>query len=244
MMKINNFCITPTIVLLMTTYAATAQVNISVDQNIRYQVIDGFGATTNPLVYGTNDYIAAYRDSATKLLYRDVKLNMGNISNGAFEAPTGSGGPSANDNDDPFIEDPTGFDWLYVQNQKTKIIDLGLPYGFNDWFPEPKITTKWDWPGKWLRELKAIDYDLYIDECAEHVVASLKYFRDSLGIVQPYVMPFNEALTGNRELYGGSFEEVKEILIAIGQRMESEGFGTTKLLIGNEETTSVVSNVL
>jgi len=232
------------LVFFLTASIATAQVNISVDRNIRYQVIDGFGATTSPLVYGTNDFIAAYRDSATKLLYRDVKLNMGNISCGTFESPTGSTGPSVNDNDDPFRENPGGFNWQYVQNQKTKIIDRGSPYGFNDWFPEPKITTRWDWPGKWLRELKAQDYDTYVNECAEHVVAALKYFRDSLGIVQSYVMPFNEALSGNRELAGGTFHEVRDILIAIGRRMEQEGFRNTKFLVGNEETTTASYNLL
>jgi Secretion system C-terminal sorting domain len=243
-MKIEFFFITQTVVLLLVTSVTTAQVNISVDQNTCYQVIDGFGATTSPLVYGTNDYITAYRDSATKLLYRDVKLNMGNISCGTFEAPTGSGGPSANDNSDPFIEDQNGFDWQYVENQKTKIIDYGSPYGFNDWYLEPKISTRWDWTGEWLRDLKAIDYNLYIDECAEHVVAALKFFRDSLGIVQPYVMPFNEALSGNGELDNGTYQEVKDILIAVGQRMELEGFGSTKLQIGNEERPDFSYNLL
>jgi O-glycosyl hydrolase len=243
-MKTKFFYAAILIFLLAAIETLNAQVNISVNQNIRYQVIDGFGATTLPLVHGTKDYIAPYRDSAIAMLYRDVKLNMGNLSCGTFEAPTGSGGPSANDNDNPYIANPKGFDWQYVINQKKKIIDKGSPYGFNDWYPEPKITTRWDWSGKWLRDLKSIDYNTYIAECAEHIVEALKYFRDSLGIVRPYVMPFNEALSGNKELYNGTYREIKDILIAIGQRMNMEGFTNTKLLIGNEETTAENYNLL
>ena len=230
--------------LLGANATSNAQINISVNQNIQYQVIDGFGATTLPLVYGTNDYIAPYRDSATAVLYRDVKLNMGNVSCGAFESPTGSGGPSANDNNDPYIANPSGYDWQYVINQKTKMIDKGSPYGFTDWYPEPKISTKWDWQGKWLRDLKAVNYNAYILECAEHIVEALKYFRDTLGITQSYVMPFNEALSGNTELDNGSYQEVKDILIAVVQRMDMEGFSNTKLLIGNEESTNLSYNLL
>src|SRR6185369_10614403 len=86
------------------TGAATAHAaNIRVDAGTRHQTMEGFGATTIPLVYDTKDNVpAALRSQAIAAAYRDVHLNMGNLGAEPFESPPGNLYAPANDDADPF----------------------------------------------------------------------------------------------------------------------------------------------
>ena len=210
-------------------------VNVTINADSTRQTIEGFGATTLPLVYGYQDNLGSNRPAALAKAYNEVKLTMGNISAGSAEMDSSFVfGTSTNDDNDPFHYDWSGFNFLYSKNDLKYLINPTAAYGFDNYMIESKINHKWN--TTWMKAIRSSNYNQYLDECAEYVLAIHKYWRDSFGIVQPYAMIFNEPLTGNGELSGGSVQEVVDIIKRVGDRFRAEGFDSIMIIAPNEET--------
>ncbi len=215
--------------------AQTAVVNINAADI--HQTIEGFGATTIPLVYGTNDYLGTNRPAVLDKLYNQIKLTMGNLQTGNNEMDSSLVfGTSTNDDNDPFNYNWAGFNFKYSQNDIQYVINPSIQYGFNNYMLQGNIVTQYG-QNPWLLALRNSNYNLYLDECAEHVVAIHKYWRDNFGIVQPYAFLFNEPLSGNVELTSsGTVQEVVDIIKRVGDRFRAEGFDSIMIVAPNEET--------
>ena len=59
-----------------------------------------------------------------------------------------------------------------------------------------------------MNAIRSRDYNLCLEEAAENSVAVLVHWRDAYGIVPRWHEPFNEPLSGNMEVYGGTTKEV------------------------------------
>lgn len=115
---------------------------------------------------------------------------------------------------------------------KEQVVDLARPDGFNDYSLSNNIDFR---RMSWLKPIREADYPRYLDECAEHVLAGVQNWNDSFGSVPPTMMLFNEPLSGNRELQGGSTQEVVDIVKRTGARLKAAGF-QVKFVVPNEET--------
>jgi O-glycosyl hydrolase len=212
------------------------RVDVVIDNANQYQTLAGFGATNLALWYpgAVGDTLGSdLRASAIEAAYGRVKLTTGQISAGLLESP-GDYNQRSNDNDDPLVFNRNGFQTGAVDAAKRLLLDQAAPYGFDDYYLAQSVNVRWSMP--WLRELRDSDYPRYLAEIAENVAAGALYWRDTYGIVRPYLMLFNEPLSGNRELDGGSDRELADIVKAAGARLRQEGFGDTKFVIPNEET--------
>jgi O-glycosyl hydrolase len=205
------------------------RVKVSLDVETRFQTIDGFGATTMALANTYPgipfDTLGDLRRQVIDAVYGQVGINLGNIDATVAE-PT-------NDDGDPYHFNWEGFDDTRAEPAKTLLIDLAEPLGFKDFF-FGKLNTRWFSP--WLRALMRSDYQLFLDECAEHLVATMVYWRDHYGVVPRLMMPFNEPLSGNRELADGTPQDVANIIRSAGDRLRQEGFHDVMFVAPNEET--------
>lgn len=208
-------------------------VAIKIDATSKHQTIEGFGATTLSLVYGAfdaagyddEDNIPELRAKAIQALYGQVRITMGNLQLPVLEMH--------NDDDDPRNLNWGGFDLRESKFVKEKIVDLGKPYGFDNFQLAHNIDFR---RMGWLKDVRERDYSRYLDECAEHIAAGAIYWRDTWHIEPRLIMLFNEPLSGNRELRGGTTQEVVDIVKRSGARLREAGFATMKFVVPNEET--------
>ena len=207
---------------------------VGVDATVRHQVMEGFGATTLSLVYGgfdvegydDEDNLPALRAQAIEALYGQVKLTMGNLQLPMLEQ-------AKNDDDDPSNLNWNGFDLRESKFVKEKIVDPGRPYGFDNF----QLANNIDFRRMiWMREIRHSDYNRYLDECAEHVLAGVLHWRDTYHSEPRIMMLFNEPLSGNGELNGGSTQEVVDIVKRAGARLRKAGVKEMKFVVPNEET--------
>lgn len=217
----------------------TNGVALEVDLGVLHQTITGFGATTLPLVYGGEDYLGALRDDAIQTAYEVVGLSLGHLSTGLFETAAGSVDPFAsrgNDNGDPQVVDPAGFDFRGFEALRGGILLRARPYGFVDLTLGPLLQI--DRRQQWLGAIRDQDYPRYLAEAAEHVVALVRAWQTRYGEVPSLLTPFNEPTTGNRELGSGSVAEIVDLVWTIGQALVAAGFTETRFVVPNEETPS------
>ncbi len=219
--------------------AASGAVLVRVDNAVEHQVMEGFGATHGSLVYdrpGGDTLTPAQRAEAIEKVYGQVGLSMGNVSLGIIETTAGWDGMQ-NDNNDPFAINPGRFQWTGSDAVKEKLVDLAEPYGFDNYYLHGGISSRWANP--WMRSLSHQDY---VDEGAEMLLAAAIHWRDEYGIVPRYIMPFNEPLSGNRELQRGggvgTTQLVVDLIKAAGARLRAEGFGDMMFVVPSEETVS------
>lgn len=210
-----------------------APVTIRVDTAVRHQRMEGFGATTLSLAYGGGD-LAGYdnednfpglRAKAIEAVYGQVRLSMGNLEPRTLEQ-------RGNDDDDPSRINSNGFDWRESRFLKEKVVDLGRPFGLDNFSLAPKINLR---QMPWLKAIRDADYNRFLDECAEHVLAEALYWRDTLKTTPRTMFLFNESISGNGELQGGSTQQVVDITKRAGARMKVAGLAT-KFIVGNEES--------
>lgn len=208
---------------------------VQVDVSITYQTMDGFGATHNSLEYqGVGSTLSPeLRLQAVEAVYQQVGLNLGNLEGALLESP-GSYDQRSNDNRDPDSIDWAGFQTFPADAIQSNLLALAEPFGFNDYYINQKVNLRWASP--WMEDLRTTDYARYLDEAAEQVAAGSIYWRDQYGITPRYLMLFNEPLSGNGELQSGSVQEVVDLVIAVGTRLEQEGFGDVRFVLPNEET--------
>ncbi|NUN67325.1 hypothetical protein HCU40_21985 (plasmid) [Pseudanabaena biceps] len=209
-------------------------VKIVVNKNKPHQNIEGFGVTHVSLVYeGVGDVLNPdLRTKAIDAIFKQVGISMGNLE-GALLESTGGWGNRKNDNSDPFSFNWDGFDTKTAESIYQKLIKPSATLGFDNYFLSQKVNVRWASP--WLENLQQHDYERYLDEIAEQVVAGHLHWRKAYGIVPNYQMLFNEPLSGNGELLNGSISDVVNIVKRTGARLQNEGF-TAKFVLPNEET--------
>jgi O-glycosyl hydrolase len=215
--------------------SALADVNIAVNNGVAHQAIEGFGATTISLIYNTTDNVPApLRARAIDALYNQVRLNMGNLEVGPFESPSSMLYAPANDDGDPNTINAAGFNWTQSDNMMRGVVTPGRVFGLDNFYLGPVISETYEFA--WATALRSSNYDLYLDECAEHVAAVAIHWRDAYGITPRYIQLFNEPIGGNRELAGGSIQEFVDIIERTGPRLRREGFSTMSFVVPADET--------
>lgn len=225
----------PTIVGPPPQASDTAIVNL--DNRVSYQAFAGFGGTTLTLVYPTGDYLGPLRSAAVKAAFGDVGISRGALQIGVSETPanaTDRWGQRANDNPDPFVINPSGFNFADSDVLRNRVLIPAAAYGYSDLTLGPFISLQGQ--TSWLGGIRAVDYGRYLDEAAEHVLAVLQHWRDSYGLVPSLLYLFNEPTSGNRELNSFSTQEVVDLVKRIGSRLWANGFNQVRFLVPNEET--------
>ena len=211
-------------------------VSIRIDETIAHQVVEGFGASVNEYfdMVSREDLMGKLRPRVIEAVYGQVSLTMGALEINPYENFDPSRNTTANDDGDPFTFNWSAFNFVRSEGQKTGIVDLARPYGFDNFTLHSGNNVRWANP--WLADLRKTNYRLYLDEAAENVVAPLVYWRDKFGIVPRWHQLFNEPTTGNSELGGGSVQEVVDLVKVVGARFRREGFGDLRMAIASEET--------
>jgi O-glycosyl hydrolase len=225
------------LVVSLAAVEAAQAASVAVDASREHQRIDGFGATHEVLVYGDNDVLGPYRAAMVDAAYNQVRLSTGNVAIGTYETRAGTSDPwgdRGNDDALPLVLDPLGWDWAGSAEARARLLDLAGDAAFPDWYLSARATTRWEMT--WATPIRAVDYDRYIEELAEHVVAAASHWRDAYGRVQPLLLPLNEPLTGNRELSGATSQEVVDLVKRAGRRLAQAGLGSVKLVVPGEET--------
>ncbi len=210
---------------------------IQVDNATTYQTVDGFGGTTLSLVYPDGDHLGAFRGPAIKAAFGDVGISLGLLSTGIVETPAAATDPfgqRANDNSDPLVLDPAGFNFQDIDIMREKILVPAAAYGFNDATLGPLLNLLG--PVSWLQPIRSGDYSRYLDEAAENVLALMLHWRDAYGTAPTLLALFNEPTSGNKELQSSSVQEMVDLVARIGARLRAAGFAEVKFLVPNEET--------
>jgi O-glycosyl hydrolase len=207
---------------------------VEVNAGIEHQSIDGFGAIVRTLVMDGHDVLTpASRATALDAVYRQVGVTMGRIdpmlreSRGGFDQ-------AQNDNADPDAIDWSGFQTAAVDAVEPKLLALPEMQGFDGYELGQMVNTRWASP--WLAGLRATDYSRYVEEAAEQIVAACIHWRDRFGSIPRFLQPFNEPLSGNRELKNGSTRDLIDIVTRAGDRLTREGFTTVRFVVASEET--------
>jgi O-glycosyl hydrolase len=205
--------------------SAAADVRVEVNLTAAHQVMEGFGATTVPLVYqnGADDKLPpALRIRALEAVYRDVRLTLGNVSMGRWEPE--------NDDADPMHLNEAALEMAGLRATDDKLLALARALGAGGLYPGNGISL---FAAEWLKPIRGSDYSRYLDECAEYVVSGVLKWRDVTGEIPRYHHLFNEPLYGNVELRGGSAKEITDIVKRAGARLRSAGM-PTQFIIGSE----------
>src|SRR5262245_2054291 len=206
----------PLTIGLVVAGSAAADVRVVVDNGKPHQTMQGFGATTISLAFGPMDNVpAAMRTQAIDALFNQVKLNMGNLEVEPFESPTSNLYAPANDDGNPATFGP-GWNWMQSDNMLQKVVMPGTPFGYDHYWIGPVLSS--GFALSWAPALRTSDYQRYLDELAEHVAAVARHWRDVYGIEPAYMQLFNEPLSGNVELSGGSIGEIVDLIKRCGDR--------------------------
>ena len=205
-------------------------VAVKIDPSVEHQKISGFGATSLAGIMvtgnGVRDLLSTdLRAQALKAVYEEVGLNLGSIQ--LWQEPR-------NDNEDPSVINRDGFRWEVSDAIYEVLVRPARPYGFVDFSLGLTIDMRHELV--WMKELRENDYSQYLDEVAEYVVAGVSHWWEISGTVPRLITLFNEPLSGNRELQGGSIQEVVDIINYAGKRLHEEGFSQTKFIVPAEET--------
>jgi O-glycosyl hydrolase len=225
-----------TLLLSFASTIASADVVVTIDNSKQHQTMQGFGATTLSLVFNAMDNVPpALRTQAIDALYNQVKLNTGNLEVEPFESPASNVYAPAND--DSSTTTFGSFNWIQSDNMMQKVVTPGQAFGFDHYWIGPVISTRFALA--WAPPLRSSDYQRYLDELAEHVAAVAIHWRDSYRITPDYMQLFNEPLSGNGELAGGSVTEIIDIIKRSGDRLRAEGFVTMKFVVTAEETEAI-----
>lgn len=221
--------------------AVRADTAITVDGGARRQAIAGFGVTYVPLIYGgVGDVLTpSQRERAVDALFNQARVRTGDLTT-FFEAPSSSTletffGAQANDNGDPADLDPDGFYYGYAETLRTGLVDVaGARF---DLYPGVRVNVRW--ASQWLAEIRESDYDRYLEECAEQVLAGITWWQETYGEEPRYAHLFNEPTSGNQELGtppARPASEVVDIARRAGARLRAAGFEDVMFVAPGEET--------
>ncbi|MEK7612358.1 MAG: glycoside hydrolase family 30 beta sandwich domain-containing protein [Patescibacteria group bacterium] len=223
----------------ISTDKANADVIVKTDNAKKHQAIEGFGATHQTLVYGGSlgDTLSpSQRSRALDAIFNQVKITTGQIPT-VFEASSNSNistffNNQANDNNDPSNLNWSGFSSVLGDIFKQKVVDVAGS-NFNLY---PDVRVNLIWKNKWLGDIKSADYNIFLDEIAEQVLAGITYWKNTYGVEPIYAMLFNEPLSGNAELGHASTQTVVDIIKRSGARLRQAGFNKVKFVVPGEET--------
>ena len=210
---------------------------IEVDNSTTYQTVRGFGGTTWTLVFPNGDHLGPYRAAAIEAAFGDVGISVGMLSIGLVETPLDATDPwtqRGNDNNDPSIIAEAGFNFTGSDILRDAILTPASAYGYDRLELGPLIDLRG--PLNWLQPIRATDYQRYLDEVAEHVLAVVRHWRDAYGLSPQLLHLFNEPTSGNGELVSTSVQEVVDIVERAGNRLRDAGFASVKFVVPNEET--------
>ena len=210
---------------------------VVIDVRTAYQRVDGFGGTLLSLVYPTGDYLGEFRPAALAAAFQSVGITRGSLNIGLVETRSRTndvGVSRGNDNADPQVMDVTGFNFLNLDILQDKVLAPGAALGFTSTELGPLLDYRF--PQEWLRALRSTNFELYLDEAAENVVAVLQNWRTKRGAYPALVHLFNEPTSGNVELYTRSTQEVVDLVRRVGTRMRASGITNTRFIVPNEET--------
>lgn len=236
-MKLHSLRLFHTVGAVLAVPGVAAAANVTVAGNQSHQTMEGFGATTMSMVYNTKDNIRAdLRPRALEAAYKEVGLNTGSVQAEPFESPSTDVYAPANDDNDPNTFNQSGFNWVQSDNIVQKLINPAKQYGFTDYYLGPVIST--GYALKFVNDLRGSDYQRFLDEIAEHVLAISIHWRDAYGITPRYLQLWNEPLSGNREFQNASPQELVDVVKRTGDRMKAAGF-TPRFIVPSEETTDV-----
>ncbi len=217
-----------------------ADCTVTVDASTTHQTWEGFSASTNSFNDGGVDEIGAMRPQIVDAIYRQVGLTMGDLHcltyEGATAYPYGNG---ANDDSDPSTFNWANFNWWRSDAQKSSWYDLANPKGLTNPLLRGGMSTRW--ADKWLGTIGQNNYNLYLAEAAEDVLAVHVRWRDLYGISTTWCQLFNEPTSGNRELMPypkgvSTGKAMTDLVTSVGARFRSEGFANIKLAVCSEET--------
>lgn len=212
-------------------------ISINVDAANRHQVIEGFGASTEQWSDCGNDQMGASRQAILDAIYKQVKLTMGDLHVNPYEfvyATPGACGWDAqirqNDDNDPFTFNGAGFNFDDADRLKRDLLDHAPQ--FTNYMLRGGVSTSVQDP--WLNDVRASNYDLYLQEAMENAVAPDVYWRKTYGAAPKWHQLFNEPLTGNNEVLGGNTQEIVDLTKTMCARLQREGFTSTKLAVPSE----------
>ncbi len=196
-------------------------VKITVDAGIKHQVMEGFGATVitskRGLAFQTlqepnSDNIMPELRAKTYKAIGDVGLTTGNLQLGLLQLQQGK------------------FDYSEIDFMWKNVVKPLEQYGFDNYYPAFLI----DFRGmSWLAPLRTANYNAYLDACATHVLKGVSRWTQVSGKQPKTLMLFNEPLSGNTELRGGSTKEIVDIIKRTGSVLRANNF-SAKFLIPNE----------
>jgi len=205
--------------------SGAVEVRVEVNTSAAHQVMEGFGATTVPLIYqnGADDKLPpALRTRALQAAYRDVRLTLGNVGIGRWEPE--------NDDADPMHLNEAALEIPGLRAINEKLLAPARALGADGLYPGNGISL---FATEWLQPLRANDYNRYLNECAEYVVSTVLEWRDVTGEIPRHYHLFNEALYGNVDLRGGSVNEITDIVTRAGAGLRSAGM-PTQFVIASE----------
>lgn len=212
-------------------------VTVRINERDTLQVVEGFGVTTNEYfdMVTRADLMGDLRPRVIEAVYGQIGITMGHLDVSPYENFDAARYSTTNDDGDPATINWPVFNFVRSDGQKSGIVDLARPYGFDNFTIHSGTNVRWADP--WLADVRKKDYRLYLEEMAENVVVPLIYWRDKYGIVpKRWHHLFNEPTTGNVELASSSKQEVVDLVKAIGARFRREGFGDLRMVVASEET--------
>lgn len=215
----------------------TDTVVITVDAASSRQVVEGFGGTTLSLVFGGEDFLGGRRAAAVRAAFDQVGIRQGLLRVGVVEAPAAATDPFGqrrNDNADPMVVDPGGFNFTGAVTLQQAVLVPAATWGYRTRELGPLLDLRGALD--WLQEIRASNYERYLDESAEHVLAVMQHWRDANGETPRLLHLFNEPTSGNRELRSSSTQEVVDLVKRVGQRLRAAGFSEVQFVVPNEET--------
>ena len=205
--------------------AAGTTATIAVDAQSELQALHGFGATY-PLSMFEGDHITQDQQRrVVALLVSDIGALTGQAQP-AFEAVR---------SDAPATE--TGFSRPLDFSGTEKLFRMFDRYasgGVGDIYPFASINVRWQHP--WLAKLRSTDYERYLDEVAGKAVATIARWKDRSGREPEFLQLWNEPISGNGELGGGTLRELVDTVRRVGRRLREAGYTRVRLVVPNEET--------
>jgi hypothetical protein len=173
-----------------------SNVTVTIDASTEYQRLEGFGqAASNSLTSrGAKTVTDPLRAIAIEKAYHQVGINMGTIGM-LLESP-GGWEQRRNDDNEPFTINWKGFDTSELKATHQYLVELAKPHGFTNYYlgaESPNVR----WWAPWLAAIRNQDYNRFLDEAAEQVLATLTFWKQTYGEEQPYYMMGNEQVTGN-----------------------------------------------
>jgi uncharacterized protein (TIGR03437 family) len=222
------------------TVRAAPNVTIQVDASITYQRLEGFGEAEPSALPTLTD--PSLRAAAIDNAYRQVGINIGTIGT-LLESP-GGWAQRQNDNGDPFLINWAGFDASQLDFTKRYLVDLAKPSGFTGYYlGQEGPNVRYGSP--WLAAIRQQNYNQFLDEAAEQVIANVTYWKNTYGEEPAYFQLGNEQATGNRASINpdssgfGSVDVTQQVVDLVkraGARLRQAGFQKIKFMVGTEET--------